>query len=218
MKCDVAKQKANIARSLARLLSEPDEEMVGALRAGELYRLFSHHFGSAYGKIPSLEGFLYMTCQEAALNQMKEEYRRLFQDPVTGDLWWVESTHKVWTKDPGSAVSFAREKGYLMGDPALHMMEVYRFLGVEVPDEFGGLPDHIILELECLAILLESFPEETTRNFLRDHLDWVPEMVKKGKGYQPSPFYCSVLDALENFIRLELGERTKGGKGPCGEN
>lgn len=44
---------------------------------------------------------------------------------------------------------------------------------------------------------------------MKDHLDWVPEMVSRARDYQPSAFYHSVFEALETFIELETKEMGK---------
>jgi TorA maturation chaperone TorD len=198
-------KKANIARTLAWLLNEPDEEMAEALRKGEIYYFFFNCLKPLPRKVPDLDGFLPPGNGRDLLQQMKEEYERLFRDPQSGDLWWVESIHKAWTNDPECRLSHARDKGYVMGDPALHMMELYRSFGLEMPEGFSGMPDHIVLELEFLAHLYESYSEEETQTFIKDHLDWIPEMVKSGKKHAPPSFYLSLLEILETFIRSESG-------------
>lgn len=194
-------KKAEVARTLAWLLTEPDEEMVEALNAGEIYHLFHSYFRESNGEGPLLNGFLPQADQTRLLAEMKEEYLRLFQDPALKDLWWVESAHKPWTNDPECRLSIAREKGLVMGDSALHMLDLYQSLGIEIPEGFNGFPDHIVLELEFLAILLESPSEEGVRIFIKDHLDWTSKMVKQGTTCCPSAFYVSVFEALERFIK-----------------
>ena len=197
-------QKADIAQTLSWLLSEPDVEMVKALKEREIYRLFDQYFKMAHGEAPAMGGFLPQQEQEDLLRMMREEYYRLFKDPGIRDFWWIESVHKAWTKDPECRLSMAKEKGCVMGDSALHMIDLYRAMGMEVPEEFSGLPDHIVLELEFLAFLFEkSLAEDAVKTFLNDHFDWVPDMVKRGKTYRPSSFYVSVLDSLERFIESE---------------
>jgi len=196
-------KKANIARTLAWLLTEPDIEMAEALKKGEIYYFFSNQFKAINGGGLLLEGFLPQGDPGDILPKMREEYQRLFQNSGSNDLWWVESVHKAWTNDPECRLSMAREKGYVMGDSALHMLELYRSSGIEMSESFSGLPDHIVLELEFLGLLIERSSEESVRMFVRDHLDWVPEMVRRGKEYQPSPFYSAVFEALRVFITLE---------------
>jgi len=199
-------QKANIARTLAWLLTEPDEEMAESIMNGETYRIFSDYFKTSNGGVHFLKEFFPQGDQGDILQKMKEEYQRLFRDPQSNDLWWVESVHKAWTNDPECRLSMAREKGYVMGDSALHMLELYRSFGIEMPGSYSGLPDHIVLELDFLAFLIERDSEESVKVFLRDHLDWVSEMVRRGREYQPSPFYSSVFEALEVFIASEKKE------------
>jgi TorA maturation chaperone TorD len=199
-------KKAQIAHTLAWLLTEPDEEMVLSLRNGDIYHLFSDYFESDHRESPSLKGFFLRENGNDLLREMREEYQRLFQDQTSHDLWWVESVHKPWTNDPECRLSIAREKGYVMGDSALHMIDLYRSFGLEVSEGFPGLPDHIVLELEFLGFLIEKSSEESVRRFLVDHLDWVPEMVKRGREHQPSSFYRSVFEAIEAFVALETKE------------
>ena len=195
-----------MARTLAWLLTEPDDEMAEFLRERDIYHIFSDYFKTDNGGSPSLEGFLTQENRNDLLQEMKQGYGELFQNPQSGDLWWVESVHKAWTNDPECRLSMARGKGYVMGDPALHMLELYRSFGIEIPGSYSGLPDHIVLELDFLAFLIERDSEESVKVFLRDHLDWVSEMVRRGREYQPSPFYSSVFEALEVFIASEKKE------------
>lgn len=199
-------RKANIARTLAWLLTEPDEEMSDALKKGEIYYFFSSCFKPIDRGGLNLEGFRPQGDQGDLLPKMRAEYQRLFQNPRSNDLWWVESIHKPWTNDPECRLSIAREKGYVMGDSALHMLDLYRSFGLMLPERFSGLPDHIVLELEFLGFLFEKGSEESVRRFLMDHLDWVPEMVKRGGEHQPSSFYRSVFEAIEAFVALETKE------------
>lgn len=191
---------------LAWLLTEPDPEMAKALRKGEIYYFFSNYFKRINRGDLNLKGFLPQGDQGDILLKMREEYQRLFQNPQSNDLWWVESIHKVWTNDPECRLSMAGEKGYLMGDSALHVRELYQFFGLQVPENFSGMPDHIVLELEFLAFLIEEGAGEFVRAFLRDHLDWIPEMVRRSQECHPSPFYCSVLETLETFVKSEMKE------------
>ena len=196
-------EKAEVARLLAWLLTDPDEEMVEALKNRNICNLLSGYF-ELLRKGTFLGGFPLGRSVDL-LNQVKSEYRRLFQAPGADDCWWVESIHKPWTNDPECRLSMAQEeRGHVMGDPALHMTALYRSMGMEVPEAFSGLPDHIVLELEFLAFLFQRCPsEDAVKTFLNDHFDWVPDMVKRGKTYQPSSFYVSVLEAMERFIESE---------------
>lgn len=201
-----------MARTLAWLLTEPDEEMVASLKQGDIHHIFSGYFKSDNGESPALKGFLPQENGNDLLQEMKEGYWNLFQNPQSGDLWWVESFHKPWTNDPECRLSIAREKGLIMGDSALHMLNLYQSLAIEIPDGFNSFPDHIVLELEFLALLLESPSKEEVRIFIKDHLDWITKMVQHGTTCCPSAFYVSVFEALERYVeslKRESGEEVR---------
>ncbi|UTW68982.1 molecular chaperone TorD family protein [Anaerobacillus sp. HL2] len=78
----------------------------------------------------------------------------------------IESLYKQWTTDPTAQVSIAKNKGYLMGDAALHMKYLYDQYQIEVPEGFSNMPDHLTLQLEFLAFLHESGSYDTVKQFI----------------------------------------------------
>mgnify|MGYP002230177965 CR=1 FL=1 len=85
----------------------------------------------------------------------------------------VESLYKAWSTQQGNA--FGATRGLYLGDPARHLSQVYRELAIEVPAEFASMPDHLTLELELLALLLDAGNGEAARQLAADHLDWLCE-------------------------------------------
>ena len=85
----------------------------------------------------------------------------------------VESLYKAWSTQQGNA--FGATRGLYLGDPARHLSQVYRELAIEVPAEFASMPDHLTLELELLALLLDAGNGEAARQLAADHLDWLDE-------------------------------------------
>ncbi len=83
----------------------------------------------------------------------------------------VESLYKAWSTQQGNA--FGATRGLYLGDPARHLSQVYRELAIEVPAEFASMPDHLTLELELLALLLDAGNGEAARQLAADHLDWL---------------------------------------------
>lgn len=73
----------------------------------------------------------------------------------------VESLYKAWSTQQGNA--FGATRGLYLGDPARHLSQVYRELAIEVPAEFASMPDHLTLELELLALLLDAGNGEAAR-------------------------------------------------------
>lgn len=83
----------------------------------------------------------------------------------------VESLYKAWSSQEGNA--FGSTRGLYMGDPARHLNDVYRELSLEVPRAFASMPDHLTLELELLAIVLEAGNLNAAHQLVRDHFDWL---------------------------------------------
>ncbi len=103
---------------------------------------------------------------------------------------------------------FAASTGLLMGDCALHMQEIYRQLSLEVPEEFRSMPDHLVLELEFLALLYRFASDEQIERFIEDHLDWIPELKGAMEKANPHPFYRNAVELIHLFLQHE----TKNGK------
>jgi len=140
---------------------------------------------------------------EALSRDLSGEYERLFGGKVGDSAPLVESCYKPWAQDGECHLSFAREKGLLMGDPALHMAHIFRHSGLEVPKPFQACPDHLVLELEFLSVLYGNATDREVNQFIQDHLDWVPQMKRDLKQLCPHPFYLSAAELLDGFLRHE---------------
>jgi TorA maturation chaperone TorD len=90
-----------------------------------------------------------------------------------------------------------------MGDSALHLSAVYQQLGLRVADEFQGEADHIVMELEFLSYLYRWTSDREVERLIADHLDWIPLLKGKLEKVHPHPFYNSLLEVLDLFLRKE---------------
>ncbi|MCX8117175.1 MAG: molecular chaperone TorD family protein [Desulfobacterota bacterium] len=148
-------------------------------------------------------GVLLEDPQENGFERLRSEYFRLFENEGGVKISLVESCYKPWTRDPDCLLPFAREKGFLMGDSALHLSALYQYCGLEVPDLFKGMPDHLVLELEFLSFLYRHGREREARRFIEDHLDWIPSLVEMCQSVQAHPFYLSLVELLRLFLDSE---------------
>ena len=191
------KIKAAIAGMLARLIARPDEGLVSALNSGELGRALMPLI-SMQGPV---SGFLNAGYTLEGLTAM---YDKAMGPASAGSLLPVESLFKVWcdVAEDGQPSNAAR--GLLMGDPAMHMIELYSCFGIALPADFSGQPDHLTLELEFLSILYEKCPDEMVRRFIMDHLDWVPELLMQWRELQVPDFYVGVAEAIDSFLKNEI--------------
>ncbi len=185
---------------LAELLQAPDGDLPGELPGmaaylGEAFAALAYPvLPPAYRDWPQLGG------DAAALAR---DYNRSFVYPPESRVVPVESVYRQWTQDTGARVPFAKEKGYLMGDAALHMRALYESYGLEIPAEFAATPDHLGLELEFANFLLAHETPERQAIFWREHLDWVDELSRDADKAGIPLLYRQVLAVTAAFLRAE---------------
>ncbi len=150
-----------------------------------------------------MEGFLGREGDENLLRDLKDEYGRLFSGGCEESICLVESFYKPWTQDPHCSLPFASERGLLMGDSAVHLLEIYHRCGLEVSKEFKGCPDHIVMELEFLSYLYERATDIEVKTFIEDHLDWISFLKEKFGRVHAHPLYLSALEVLHLFLNRE---------------
>ena len=116
-------------------------------------------------------------------------------------LTCIESVHKPWTADPQATLAFAHEKGWLGGDSASHMRDLFGLAGLAIPPELAHAPDHLALELELLGLLAEQGDPESVDLFIAQHLDWVPNLAAAAasKG-GVAPFYRALLPIVAETV------------------
>ncbi len=197
------KEKAYFCEILSSLFSPPDQEMVNQFSQGKIHSFFKRYVQSLEGEIELLKGFLSELPPQILLRDLKVEYDRLFSDTGKERISLVESFYKPWTQDPHCQLPFAKEKGFLMGDSAIHLLALFRQCGIEVSDYFKGMPDHLVIELEFLSHLYRVAEDEAIEAFIRDHLDWIPYLKQDCERANAHPFYISLIDLLNLFIQKE---------------
>ncbi|ESU32961.1 hypothetical protein G3A_07920 [Bacillus sp. 17376] len=115
----------------------------------------------------------------------------------------IESLYKRWTLDETCTLPFARDKGYILGDSALHINYLLEKLKIEIPNELQGIPDHLAILLELLAYFIEHAPESSTAEFLDDHFDWLDEFESQLSKVSVHPFYQRLTGALIEMIKAQ---------------
>jgi len=189
--------RADICRVLASLISKPDEELIEVLNSGAAYRALIAGLHD-----PEIDTE-FLRDADYTLESLTELYNASMTPAGRTVLLPVESVFKPWTNDDDSHPAMRGRKGLLMGDPALHMLELYRRSGYEIPDEFNGQPDHLALLLEFLSVLYESYSDTMVCQFMQDHLDWMPDLITRCRELEIAPFYHSVFRLVDAFINKE---------------
>jgi TorA maturation chaperone TorD len=90
-----------------------------------------------------------------------------------------------------------------MGDCALHIQNIFQALSLRVPPDFQGTPDHLTLELELLSYLYRFASEDQIRQFIEDHLDWIPNLRDEIQKDDPG-FYGKSVERLLEFLHKEI--------------
>ena len=188
---------------MASLLSPPDELMLGTIHQGEV-AFFLEDYIQAWGGSPELLSEFSPKCSpQIFLTTLLNEYRRLFSALSGEKISLVESTYKPWTSDAQCALPFAGEKGLLRGDSALHLSAIFRQLSLEIPEEYRGTPDHLVIELEFLSSLYQVATDEQIQGFIEDHLDWIPDLKEEFIRLHAHPFYENAIEILDLFLKSE---------------
>ena len=207
-------EKEDFCQWMAALFSPPECDTMEHLRAGAISFRMEGRIKSLGGDRSWLIGLTPLENPGALYSELEKEYERLFAGPEGNSVSLVESTYKPWTQDEGCHLSFAREKGLLMGDSAVHMAAIFQQSGVEVPEKFRACPDHLVLELEFLSALYGKATDRESKQFIQDHLDWVPELKESLLRHHSHPFYLSAVELLNSFLdrereRLEITDDGK---------
>jgi len=203
------KGKVFFCQILSSLFCPPDQRMVEQLNQGHLHAFFKSYFQSWAVEIEILKGFSTQGPPQILLRDLKEEHHRLFSDTGDERISLVESYYKPWSQDPHCSLPFAKEKGFLMGDSAIHLSALFQHCGVEVAEPFKGMPDHILIELEFLSYLYQEAGDEEIKRFIKDHLDWIPFLKESFEKARAQPFYISLIEILDLFINQEKGRLEK---------
>lgn len=152
----------------ADLFKFPERELFDEIRSGELDRQIKELSTSAGQQI--LSNF-----QDTVENyeSMVETYNRYLLGVRKPFAPPVESLYKVWTTDESYQGPHKNQKGYLMGDSALHVKHILQALGLEIPKEYEFMPDHLTILLELYAYLIREEMLTEALQFKKDHLDWL---------------------------------------------
>ena len=134
---------------------------------------------------------------------LNKNYRLSFLYPVVNRVLPIESIYRQWTFDDTAEVPFAKEKGHLMSDFALHMQALYDQYQLSIPEEYSSMPDHLCLELEFCAFLLENEDLEHQKVFINEHLNWVDELCQDAVKQDIPLFYRLVITVIAEFLQCE---------------
>lgn len=192
--------RVNICHILSEALKEPRNEFGDEQQ--DIVDFFQKAFEVLQYPIAS-ESYASWPKLSRDINILKNDYRLSFLYPVVNRVLPIESIYRQWTLDDTAEVPFAKEKGHLMSDFALHMQALYNQYQLSIPKEYSSMPDHLCLELEFYAFLLENENPERQKVFINEHLNWVDELYQDGVKQDIPLFYRQVIGVIAEFLKYE---------------
>jgi putative dimethyl sulfoxide reductase chaperone len=92
----------------------------------------------------------------------------------------------------------------LMGNSTIEIKKMMAEHGIEVAENSGLLPDHIVSELEFLAYLASQDDEnarQTQQQLLEQHcVHWIPQFIEAVHKSNPIPYYQLAADYLKQLF------------------
>ena len=197
-----------IYAALSECFKEPSEEFADDIASGRLEEVIKEGLSQLNIPVPgdTLKS-LHLTKDHGfkdeliiVYNKLRADYHSLFFPLYVVP---VESVYKEWSKADDVTGAMKGEKGFIMGDPAVEMINRYRMAGIEIPQTYKDTPDHIAILLEYASLLCENIKREDRASFVSGHLDWVAELHNDIYKYSESNFYRAVADITVDFIQYE---------------
>ncbi|MDD2582912.1 MAG: molecular chaperone TorD family protein [Desulfuromonadaceae bacterium] len=128
---------------------------------------------------------------QEGLEILQIEYTRLF----------INATPSV-IAPPYSSV-YLDQEGNLYGPSAVWVRRFYQQNGFELAGD-ADIPDHLALELEFIALLIDEHQEEVAEQFLNEHFRrWFPLFRARVLSGSTNKFYSTLLTLVDFFTREE---------------
>ncbi|MCL6574224.1 MAG: molecular chaperone TorD family protein [Bacillus sp. (in: Bacteria)] len=188
-------QKQGISRIfyiLADLYKYPDLDIWEDITCNRLLNEIKEHATRLH--IP--DSLIEITDLPIELKQMQE----IYVESIGGTAVPIESIYKQWTTDRTCNLPFAKSKGYLLGDSALHIRFILEEFDIEIPKEYKNKPDHLAILLELLGYFIENAEAAFTSQFLVDHFDWLDEFAARLEALPGNQFYLQVTRLLQQIL------------------
>ncbi|CEG29346.1 TorD/DmsD family molecular chaperone [Bacillus sp. B-jedd] len=129
------------------------------------------------------------------------ELQEIYLNSLGGPALPVESVYKIWTADSDCSMPFAKSKGYLLGDSALHIRYILTEFEMAISQDYENMPDHLAILLEMLAYFWDNCVPEFTYQFLEDHFDWLDELASALAALPEHSFYLAITRLLQQVLR-----------------
>jgi TorA maturation chaperone TorD len=103
--------------------------------------------------------------------------RRHFVGGLPTSVLPIESLYRRWTQQKSASLPFAHQTGLYNGDAAKHMASLLKEFELDITEDSVSTPDHLAIELHFLILLIRHGKASDIRQFIDDHLSWLPDYV-----------------------------------------
>src|SRR4030066_488650 len=197
-----------IYAALSECFKKPSEEFADDIASGRLEEVIKEGLSQLNIPVPGeMLMSLHLTKEHgfkddiiSVYEKLKADYHSLFFPLYVVP---VESVYKEWAETDDVTGAMKGDKGYIMGDPAVEMINRYRMAGIEIPQIYKDTPDHIAILLEYASLLCENIGKEERACFVSGHLDWVEALRTDIHKCSESNIFRAVADITVDFIRYE---------------
>lgn len=199
-KAQEAWERSGVYQLLAALFAgEPSPALLATLGQGPLAEALESLGANLTHELVELG-------QEDAAAALASEYTRLFLGPGPH----LAPYESLYRGDPGQR--------RLWGEPAVRIRRFVRFLGLEFERDYGGIPDHLSVELDLMCKLTErearAWDDEDLegaaeclgheRRVLVEHLArWVPSFCQQVQAQAQCEFYRQASNLLRQFVAVD---------------
>ncbi len=201
----------------------PAEELAGSNEEADAHRAIIYRWlGSLFARELSLdmiaayeteEGQAFLDLLMATDEGLFEELRRFIVPGETsaetikalgGDFSRLFLGAGGRRTAPPYQSAYEGESGRLYGDATGRMNVVLRALGMQLPDEFPEPADHISIQLDVMALLVETASPEQQITFIDTYLmPWLPVFTERCKAFDQNGFYASASAALVAMVETD---------------
>jgi len=198
----LSEPKEALFLTLAEFYKHPDEGFYNELKSGSLFKQIDGYIKEA--------GFTCCKYQWPTyfmdFQSFKQEFVRCFVGLNEASAIPVESIYKKWTNDESAQTIIAGQKGYLMGDAAVHIHYLLEKFQITIPPQFQQKPDHLTILLELLCFFMDNIGAEEVYQFLSEHFDWLPEFYDKLNKIKADEVFILITRVLMDTIEWTMDE------------
>ena len=209
-KANWAKARGNVYKFLsAAFLEPPGRALVTALSSNGLLEALENIFGPA--AVDDLRQFV--SRFQGDYESLDQDFQDLFMVPLGRYVTPYEAVYRDERE-----IGDDRVRGLLAGPSTLAVKQLYREAGMAVSEDFKDLPDHVGLELACMAFLCEAEARaweqqslddaqrmrDLEKRLLHEHLLlWVPALCGRIRERALGPFYRAIAGLTEAYLARE---------------